>query len=150
MAVWLPLIPLFNKDGWAIGRNEQSMECYDCNVTVDDLERADHLFEGVSGKKTYIFWHDSESTVSYTLSSGVEGGQGGFSGRAGMATTVKEGSPLVKMIRKDGESHRCPLCFSKKHPTLFKSVVATLYGRFYIINIADMTLVDPKIGDMSR
>jgi len=131
-----------NAGGWRIGHKERTnMKCYNCNIRVDNLERADHILEHTS-HKTYIFWHNSASTTTYTVSNSF--GQGG--GSSGGSTSITEGSPLVKMFRRDGYSHVCALCFSKIDPAIWKDVIATLYGRKSIINVADMTLVSPEIG----
>ena len=63
----------------------------------------------------------------------------------GAAQTITEGQALVKMFRMDNEGDMCDLCFSKEHPIIFKSVAATLYATL-IINITNMTLVNPEIG----
>ena len=101
------------------------------------------MFEETRHSKTYIFWHNSASTKSFTVSSTFGGG---VPGGGGFSSTVTKGKSLVKMFRKAGEKHYCARCFSKKHNKLFKSVAATVYGRGYIIDVKDMKLVPPKIG----
>jgi len=129
--------------GWKIGHDERTnMKCYNCNIATDNLERADHIFEHVPSRKTYIFWHNSASTTTYTVSSSF--GPGAVS--SGTSMSITEGSPLVKMFRRDGQSHVCALCFSKNDPALWKDVMSTLYGQKYIINVSDMTLVSPEVG----
>ena len=62
---------------WKIGHEERTnMRCYNCNIAVDDLKNADHIFEDVPSKKTYIFWHDSASTTTYEVSTSF--GSGSF------------------------------------------------------------------------
>ena len=86
---------------------------------------------------TFTLSHFYFHTFTSTLSGG---------GSAGSSMSITEGSPLVKMFRRDGQSHVCALCFSKNDPALWKDVMSTLYGQKYIINIADMTLVSPEVG----
>ena len=140
---------------WSIGSDEKTnMKCQSCQVACDDLEKADHLFEDVPEKKTYIFWHESAQTQSFTTSTSSNFGVGvdatgpnaNAGGSVSASQTITKGQALVKMFRRDNEGHMCALCFSKEHPIVFKSVAATLYGKKFIINIADMKLVNPEIG----
>ena len=128
---------------WSIGSDEQTnMKCHSCEVVCTNLVYADHLFEDVPEKKTYIFWHESEKTQLFTTSTSFNF----VGGSTSTSQTITKGQALVKMFRRDNEGHMCALCFSKEHPIIFKSVAATLYGEKFIINIADMKLVNPEIG----
>ena len=76
---WWFIVKLFqNKMSWSIaGSDEQkNMQCNSCEVACDDLVWAEHLFEEVPEKKTYIFGHESAQTQSFTTSTdfGASGG----------------------------------------------------------------------------
>ena len=133
-------------NGWSTNEQERKcITCAGCGVNVGGLTTATHLFEDRAHLKTFIFWHNSasEATFGVSTSFGSESG-----GAAGISTIVKPGQPLVKMFRKDKEKHVCAECFSVYHPTLFRDVCATYYGKGYIINVKDFTLVDPVVGAM--
>lgn len=62
---------------WSIGSDEKTnMKFHSCQVACDNLESADHLFEDVPEKKTYIFWHKSAQTQSFTTSTSSNFGVG--------------------------------------------------------------------------
>jgi len=131
---------------WKVGAEEVNLVCYKCGTACGDLEWASHLFHDDPGRKTYIFGHDSKTKETFEISAGFSVGVGGVG--AGTKTTIEKGQHLVKMFRKDGEAHICAKCFWEKDNTLFKSILATLKGRSYVINISELKLVSPEgMGD---
>jgi len=46
------------------------------------------------------------------------------------------------------KQYRCAMCFAEKHPEAFKDLLASVYGRLYIINVSNMTMVDPSWGTL--
>ena len=136
---------------WSTNKHERKcITCSGCRVNVAGLTTVDHLFEGNSDLKTYIFWHDSASTENFTNSTSF-GFEGGFpSMGVGNSTTVEKGMPLVKMFRKDKEKYICAECFSVYHPTLFRDVCATLCGVKHIVNVQAFTLANPEVGGLKQ
>lgn len=114
-------------------------ECADCGVSINGCIWANHIFPDDASKKTYFFYVISEGKKTYTMSGlSNTGGVGG-------SQTVEAGTALVKMLRKDGESHRCLECFMGRHNLLFRSITASLNSQALFLN-ATSELIKPKIG----
>ena len=120
---------------------EKTVNCSKCAVAVDNLEFVADVLVKDSQKKTYIFYHFSRSSASYTLGCGLGGGGLSLSG----STTIQEGTPLIKALRRDGRRHMCVSCFEKEFPIVFKSVAISLNGLAVFVN-SDYTLNRASYG----
>ena len=130
--------------------DDKTCTCSTCETAVGGLEYVADLCDG-SPTKTYIFYQFSRNEVSTTVSGGISGGitaKGpSVSLNAGGKVTIKQGSPMVKMLRLTGQKHQCIACFQKTHPKEFKGVVVSMKGIAYLIN-SDFTLHPSTCGDM--
>ena len=126
---------------WSPGSHERICQCCQCGARVDGIKHVAHIFDNDS-YKTYIFYHFSQSDSTTTLSAGAS--EKGLS--AGASVSIKAGSPLIKVLRKDGYQHCCVGCFARAFPGEFKSVALSLKGKAYFIN-SDFTLNPAAYGD---
>jgi len=132
---------------WAVNEQEgKKCSCAHCQVSIANLKWAVHIFQDDPKRKSYIFWHDSANEQSYTASANVGFNGDTPTGGVNSSTTIKVGQPLVKMFRREGESHLCATCFSRRHPTVWQDICGSIYGQMHIINVGDMKLVHPNIG----
>ena len=109
-------------------------QCCQCGAQVDGIKYVAHIFNH-NFYKTFIFYHFSQSDFTVT----VKARSSNDDVNAGLSLTIKAGSPLIKVLRKDGYQHCCVGSFAEAFPNVFKSVVLSLKGKAYFIN-SDLTL----------
>jgi len=72
---------------------------------------------------------------------------GGFGNYVTVEVCLTKESEEAKGLPRQ---YRCAACFLEKHAEAFKDMLATVFGRMYIINVSEMKMVHPQWGGISE
>ena len=129
---------------WSPNSREKVLECCKCSTAVDGVEWVAHVFNG-NPKKTYIFYSFTKEPCSMSVRAGAD-----LKSLTGSVTrTFREGTPMIKMLRREGGNYMCVSCFEKCHQEVFQSVALSIHGKAALVN-SEYTLNRASYGNAKK